>query len=102
MSRSKFFDKIRVSTIERQVEDCYNEGISFYLKETNGDPIKFTYPYACDGIIETKTQEGKLLKLLMEYLEKIDESKRYLYKSNNIIIYGGDHEIDRMFERKFE
>lgn len=48
MSRSKFFDKIRVSTIERQVEDCYNEGISFYLKETNGDPIKFTYPYACD------------------------------------------------------
>ena len=67
MSRSKFFDKIRVSTIERQVEDCYNEGISFYFKETNGDPIKFTYPYTCDGII-----------------------------------YGGDHEIDRMFERKFE
>lgn len=33
MSRSKFFDKIRVSTIERQVEDCYNEGISFYFKK---------------------------------------------------------------------
>ena len=50
MSRSKFFDKIRVSTIERQVEDCYNEGISFYFKETNEDPIKFTYPYACDEL----------------------------------------------------
>ena len=50
MSRSKFFDKIRVSTIERQVEDCYNEVISFYFKETNGDPIKFTYPYVCDEL----------------------------------------------------
>ena len=76
MSKSKFFDKIKVSTIERQVEDCYNEGISFYFKETNGDPIKFTYPYSCDGIIETKTQEGKLLKLLMEYKFNMDFTNR--------------------------
>lgn len=76
MSKSKFFDKIKVSTIERQVEDCYNEGISFYFKETNGDPIKFTYPYSCDGIIETKTQKGKLLKLLMEYKFNMDFTNR--------------------------
>lgn len=76
MSRSKFFDKIKVSTIERQVEDCYNEGISFYFKEENGDPIKFTYPYACDGLIETKTNNGKLLKLLMEYKFNMDFTNR--------------------------
>ena len=76
MSKSKFFDKIKVSTIERQVEDCYNEGISFYFKEMNGDPIKFTYPYSCDGIIETKTKEGKLIKLLMEYKFNMDFTNR--------------------------
>lgn len=76
MGKSKFFDKIKVSTIERQVEDCYNEGISFYFKEMNGDPIKFTYPYSCDGIIETKTKEGKLIKLLMEYKFNMDFTNR--------------------------
>lgn len=76
MGKSKFFDKIKVSTIERQVEDCYNEGISFYFKEMNGDPIKFTYPYACDGIIETKTKEGKFIKLLMEYKFNMDFTNR--------------------------
>lgn len=76
MSKSNFFNKIKVSTIERQVEDCYNEGISFYFKEINGDPIKFTYPYACDGIVETKTKEGKLIKLLMEYKFNMDFTNR--------------------------
>ena len=67
MSKSKFYNKIKSATIERQVEDVYNEGIAFYFKEEDGSPLKFTYPYACDGLIETKTCKNKLLKLLMEY-----------------------------------
>jgi len=76
MSRSKFYDKIKSSTIERQVEDVYNEGIAFYFKEENGDHLKFTYPYACDGLIETKTNNGKMLKLLMEYKFDYDFTNR--------------------------
>ncbi len=67
MSKSKFYNKIKSATIERQVEDVYNEGIAFYFKEEDVSPLKFTYPYACDGLIETKTCKNKLLKLLMEY-----------------------------------
>lgn len=64
---SKFYDKIKNATIERQVEDVYNYGISFYFKEEDGSPLKFTYPYACDGFVQTRLESGKLLKLLMEY-----------------------------------
>lgn len=76
MSRSKFYDKIKASTIERQVEDVYNEGIAFYFKEEDGSPLKFTYPYACDGLVETKTSAGKMLKLLMEYKFNYDFTNR--------------------------
>ena len=76
MSRSKFYDKIKASTIERQVEDCYNEGIAFYFKEEDGSPLKFTYPYSCDGLIETKTEKNKMLKLLMEYKFDFDFTNR--------------------------
>ena len=76
MSRSKFYDKIKASTIERQVEDIYNEGIAFYFKEEDGSPLKFTYPYACDGLVETKTNTGKMLKLLMEYKFNYDFTNR--------------------------
>lgn len=76
MSRSKFYDKIKSSTIERQVEDVYNEGIAFYFKEEDGGPLKFMYPYACDGLIETKTSKNKLLKLLMEYKFNYDFTNR--------------------------
>lgn len=76
MSRSKFYDKIKSSTIERQVEDVYNEGIAFYFKEEDGSPLKFTYPYSCDGLIETKTSKNKLLKLLMEYKFDYDFTNR--------------------------
>ena len=76
MSRSKFYDRIKASTIERQVEDVYNEGIAFYFKEEDGSPLKFTYPYACDGLIETKTNNNKMLKLLMEYKFNYDFTNR--------------------------
>lgn len=78
MSKSKFFDKISNSAIGRQVEDCYNEGISFYFKEEDGSPLKITYPYKCDGLIETKTPNGKFLKMLMEYKFDLDFTSRVI------------------------
>ena len=48
MSKSKFFNKMVDATIERQVEDVYNEGISFYFNEEDGSPLKIKYPYSCD------------------------------------------------------
>lgn len=65
MAKSKFFDKIKTAVIERQVEDVYNEGINLYFKK------EITYPFGCDGLIETKTENGEMLKLIIEY--KLDE-----------------------------
>lgn len=64
------------ATIERQVEDVYNEGISFYFNEEDGSPLKIKYPYSCDGLIETKTEHGKMLKLLMEFKFDYDFSNK--------------------------
>lgn len=76
MSKSKFYDKIKSSTIERQVEDVYNEGIAFYFKNEDGSDLEITYPYSCDGLVNTKTRNGKLLKLLMEYKFNYDFTNR--------------------------
>ena len=76
MSKSKFFNKMVDATIERQVEDVYNEGISFYFNEEDGSPLKIKYPYSCDGLIETKTEHGKMLKLLMEFKFDYDFSNK--------------------------
>ena len=62
MSKSKFFDKIKDAKIERTVEDVYNEGINLYFP-TKG----IGYPFACDGFVDTKTDNGKVLKLIIEY-----------------------------------
>jgi hypothetical protein len=62
---SKFFEQIKSAVIEREVEDVYNKGISLYFTED----IK--HPFACDGLIDTKTDSGKMLKLIIEY--KLDE-----------------------------
>ena len=61
MSRSKFYDKIRQASIEREIEVVYNEGLALYF-----DNAAITHPFACDGLIDTKEQ-GKLCKLIMEY-----------------------------------
>lgn len=61
MAKSKFYNKISVAQIEREVEDVYNEGLALYFDNTT-----ITHPFACDGLIDTKEQ-GKLLKLIMEY-----------------------------------
>ena len=63
MSKNKFFDKIKESKIERSVEDAYNEGINQYFPTDKG----IQYPFACDGYVDTKTDNGKDLKLIIEY-----------------------------------
>lgn len=65
MGKSKFFEEIKSSLIEREVEDVYNKGISLYFPN-----VDIKHPFACDGFIDTK-QNGKLLKLIIEY--KYDE-----------------------------
>ena len=62
---SKFFEQIKSAVIEREVEDVYNKGISLYFTED----IK--HPFACDGLIDIKTENNKMLKLIIEY--KFDE-----------------------------
>ena len=63
MSKSKFFEKIKEAKIERTVEDVYNEGINLYFPT---DKI-IEYPFSCDGFVDTKTDNGKVLKLIIEY-----------------------------------
>ena len=62
MAKSKFFEEIKSSVIEREVEDVYNNGITLYFPN-----VDIKHPFACDGLIETKTDEGKILKLIIEY-----------------------------------
>ena len=57
MARSKFYEKIKTAKIEREVEDVYNTGITLYFKG-----VDITHPFGCDGLVDTKTTTGKLLK----------------------------------------
>lgn len=66
MAKSRFFEEIKSAVIEREVEDVYNKGINLYFPEVN-----ITHPFACDGFLDTKTTNGKILKLIIEY--KFDE-----------------------------
>lgn len=63
MKKAKFFEKIKNAQIERAVEDVYNEGINLYFPTEKG----IEYPFACDGFLDTKTDNGKILKLIIEY-----------------------------------
>ena len=65
MAKSKFFEQIKGSLIEREVEDVYNKGISLYFPD-----VDIKHPFACDGFVDT-TIDNKMLKLLIEY--KFDE-----------------------------
>ena len=61
--KNKFYDKIKEAKIERTVEDVYNEGINLYFPTDKG----IEYPFACDGFVDTKTDNDKVLKLIIEY-----------------------------------
>lgn len=75
----KFYDIISVAQIEREVEDVYNRGVSLYFPN-----VDITHPFACDGLIDTKTDNGKLLKLIIEY--KFDEDMQSRMARAKIII----------------
>lgn len=78
MSRSKFYDKIRQASIEREIEVVYNEGLALYF-----DNAAITHPFACDGLIDTKEQ-GKLCKLIMEY--KYDKDFKNAVSRASVIV----------------
>lgn len=56
------FGKLQLATIEREVEDAYNNGISLFFTDS---PIE--HPFNCDGFVS----EGLMLRLIIEY--KFDE-----------------------------
>lgn len=62
MSKSKFYDLIKNSTIEKDVENVYTQGINLYFPN-----VQVEHPFACDGFVDTKNDKGKLLKLIIEY-----------------------------------
>ena len=68
---SKFYEEIKGSLVEREVESVYNKGINLYFPNS-----QITHPFACDGFLDTKTNNGKILKLIIEYkLNEILNSK---------------------------
>lgn len=71
MSRSKFYDQVHLARIEREVEDVYNKGISFYF-----DNPTITHQHECDGYVETRLSDGKMLRLIIEYKFNEEFSKR--------------------------
>lgn len=80
MATSKFYQEIKEAQIERQVEDVYNKGLLMYFPNTT-----ITYPWNCDGMIATKTDSGKLCKLIIEY--KLDEVYQDARTSNERYVY---------------
>ena len=78
MGNNKFYNKIRVAKIEREVEDVYNEGLALYF-----DNATITHPFACDGLIDIEEQ-GKLLKLIMEY--KYDKDMKNAVSRASVIV----------------
>ena len=76
---NKFYEKLKSSIIEREVEDVYNNGISLYFPN-----VDIVHPFSCDGLIDTKTDNGKLLKLIIEY--KFDEDMQSRMARAKIII----------------
>jgi len=62
MAVSSIYTKIKNTLVEKEIADLYNTEI---LK--NFSNVQITYPFACDGLIETKTSADKDLKLIIEY-----------------------------------
>lgn len=56
------FGKLQLASIEREVEDAWNGGISLFFADS---PIE--HPFSCDGYIS----DGLMLRLIIEY--KFDE-----------------------------
>lgn len=66
MAKSKFYELIKTATVEKDVEQVYTQGINLYFPN-----VAVEHTFACDGLIDTKNSDGKLLKVIIEY--KFDE-----------------------------
>ena len=64
----KLNEALKTAKIEREVEDIYNNGLTFYFLKDNET---ISHLYNCDGLITKKLDNGKFLKLIIEY--KFDE-----------------------------
>ena len=64
----KLNEALKTAQIEREVEDIYNNGLTFYFLKDNET---ISHLYNCDGLITKKLDNGKFLKLIIEY--KFDE-----------------------------
>ena len=42
------------------------------------------------------------MKQIKQYIKEINEAKEYFIKTDKILVYGGDHELDRMFDRNIK
>ena len=67
----KPYSRMKSCTIEREVEDIYNEGISFYFSNT-----EIKHPFECDGFISTTIGNSNLLKMIIEYKYNEDMKQR--------------------------
>ena len=67
MARSRFYEQIHTAKEEREVDTVYTKGLNTYFKTA---PI--THPFKCDSYLDTVTEKGKNLRLLVEY--KYDEN----------------------------
>lgn len=72
------YASMREAKIEREVEDIYNQQITFFF-----DNPTITHPFECDGLIDTKI-DGRMLKLIMEY--KYDRDFKSRTARANVIV----------------
>lgn len=67
MAGSKFYKQIQTAKEEREVDAVYTKGLNLYFKG-----VDITHPFKCDSYLDTVTEKGKNLRLLVEY--KYDEN----------------------------
>lgn len=59
---SKLYRELESASIERQVEDAYNEAF-----KKNFPGISISYPFSCDGYFELKLDDKNIRRVLIEY-----------------------------------
>ena len=70
MTNKQFVEELSKASIERQVEDAYNEVFKNLFKG-----IEISYPFQCDGYFEFKN-EDRLYRTIVEYKYDLDYSSK--------------------------
>lgn len=96
MKKTKFFEKMQKTSEEREVEDVYNEGVSYYFRDSS-----ITHPYKCDGYLEqnvTLDNRTRTMRLLVEYkyLEDFSLKSRQAVVLVQVLFYMKRFELDGM------